>query len=94
MPAVARFRASEGHLVICGDDKLAYRLAQELTSRYRERVTVILFRPPVNITIENTQDQVYRTGGPRALPSGQVTCGSLVPQVIDKGTRHGCSRSA
>ena len=42
MPPVARFRASEGHLVICGDDKLAYRVAQELTTRYRERVTVIL----------------------------------------------------
>ncbi len=42
MPPLARFRASEGHLVICGDDKLAHRLAQELTTRYRERVTVIL----------------------------------------------------
>jgi Trk K+ transport system NAD-binding subunit len=42
MPPVARFRASEGHLVVCGDDKLAYRVAQELTGRYRERVTVIL----------------------------------------------------
>ncbi len=42
MPPVARFRASEGHLVICGDDKLAYRVAQDLTTRYRERVTVIL----------------------------------------------------
>ena len=33
MPPVARFRASEGHLVICGDDKLAYRVAQELATR-------------------------------------------------------------
>jgi len=42
MPPAARFRASEGHLVVCGDDKLSYRLVQELTTRYRERVTVIL----------------------------------------------------
>jgi len=42
MPPVTRFRASEGHLLICGDDKLAHRVAQELTTRYRERVTVIL----------------------------------------------------
>jgi Trk K+ transport system NAD-binding subunit len=42
MPPVARFGASESHLIICGDDKLAYRVAQELTTRYRERVTVIL----------------------------------------------------
>lgn len=42
MPSVPRFRPSVGHLVICGDDKLTFRLAEELTSRYREQVTVIL----------------------------------------------------
>src|SRR5450755_1225477 len=42
MPPVTRFRASEGHLLIYGDDKLAHRVARELTTRYRERVTVIL----------------------------------------------------
>src|SRR5579875_2858281 len=42
MPSVPRFRPSAGHLVICGDDKLTFRLAEELTSRYREQVTVIL----------------------------------------------------
>jgi len=42
MPPVTRFRASEGHLLICGDDKLAHQVARELTTRYRERVTVIL----------------------------------------------------
>jgi Trk K+ transport system NAD-binding subunit len=30
------------HLVVCGDDPLAYRLVEELVSRYRVRVTVIL----------------------------------------------------
>ena len=42
MPPVARFRAPEGHLIVCGDDMLAFRVAQELTTRYRERVTAIL----------------------------------------------------
>ena len=42
MPPVARFRASEGHLIVCGDDMLAFRVTQELTTRYRERVTAIL----------------------------------------------------
>src|ERR1700684_772668 len=42
MPPVARFRASENHLIVCVDDMLAFRVAQELTSRYRERVTAIL----------------------------------------------------
>jgi Trk K+ transport system NAD-binding subunit len=42
MPPVARVRAPEGHLIVCGDDMLAFRVAQELTTRYRERVTAIL----------------------------------------------------
>src|ERR1700760_2626554 len=42
MPPTVRFRASEGHLIVCGDDMLAFRVAQELTTRYRERVTAIL----------------------------------------------------
>ena len=42
MPPVARFRAPESHLIVCGDDMLAFRVTQELTSRYRERVTAIL----------------------------------------------------
>jgi Trk K+ transport system NAD-binding subunit len=29
-------------LIVCGDDMLAFRVAQELTTRYRERVTAIL----------------------------------------------------
>jgi Trk K+ transport system NAD-binding subunit len=42
MPSVSRLRPASGHLVICGDDKLTFRLAEELTNRYREHVTVIL----------------------------------------------------
>ena len=38
--AISRVRGTPRHLA--GDDKLAYRVAQELTTRYRERVTVIL----------------------------------------------------
>jgi len=39
MPAVPR---RGGHLVVCGDGPLSYRITEELTSRYGERVTVIL----------------------------------------------------
>lgn len=42
MPPVTRLRAPGDHLVICGDDRLALRVAEELTYRYHERVTVIL----------------------------------------------------
>ncbi|HEU5388648.1 MAG TPA: NAD-binding protein, partial [Streptosporangiaceae bacterium] len=43
MPALPR-RADRrgGHLIVCGDGPLAYRITEELTSRYGERVTVIL----------------------------------------------------
>jgi Trk K+ transport system NAD-binding subunit len=44
MPALPR-RAEErrgDHLIVCGDGPLAYRITEELTSRYGERVTVIL----------------------------------------------------
>lgn len=38
----ARSRAGRTHMVVCGDDALASRIAEELTIRYGEKVTVIL----------------------------------------------------
>jgi Trk K+ transport system NAD-binding subunit len=37
-----RQRARRDHLVVCGGDALAFRMVEELTVRYGERVTVIL----------------------------------------------------
>ena len=43
MPTVPRRRnARPGHLVVCGDQSLAFLLTEELTTRYGEDVTVIL----------------------------------------------------
>jgi len=43
MPALPRRNDRRGdHLIVCGDGPLAYRIAEELTTRYGERVTVIL----------------------------------------------------
>ncbi len=43
MPALPRRADHRGdHLVVCGDGPLAYRITRELTSRYGERVTVVL----------------------------------------------------
>jgi Trk K+ transport system NAD-binding subunit len=43
MPGIPRRADRRGdHLIVCGDGPLAYRIAEELTSRYDERVTVIL----------------------------------------------------
>ncbi len=38
MPALPQ---SGNHFIVCGDGPLAYRITEELTSRYREQVTVI-----------------------------------------------------
>jgi Trk K+ transport system NAD-binding subunit len=40
--AALRPRARRDHLVVCGGDSLAFRMVEELTVRYAERVTVIL----------------------------------------------------
>jgi Trk K+ transport system NAD-binding subunit len=43
MPALPRRADHHGdHLIVCGDGPLAYRITEELTSRYGERVTVVL----------------------------------------------------
>jgi Trk K+ transport system NAD-binding subunit len=42
VPEDAQPRAGHNHLVVCGDDALASRIAEELTIRYGEEVTVIL----------------------------------------------------
>src|ERR1700730_5745676 len=43
MPALPRRADRLGdHHVVCGDGPLAYRITEELTSRYGERVTVVL----------------------------------------------------
>jgi Trk K+ transport system NAD-binding subunit len=42
MSPALRQRAHRDHLVVCGGDALAYRMVEELTVRYAERVTVIL----------------------------------------------------
>ena len=43
MPALPRHADGRGdHLIVCGDGPLSYRITEELTSRYGERVTVIL----------------------------------------------------
>jgi Trk K+ transport system NAD-binding subunit len=37
-----RLTQDRNHLIVCGDDALAYRIVEELTTNYHERVTVLL----------------------------------------------------
>jgi len=41
-PVPRRLNHYRDHLIVCGDDALAFRIVEELTARYGERVTVIL----------------------------------------------------
>jgi hypothetical protein len=41
-PPVPRLAARRDHLVVCGDDALAVRVIEELTTTYGEDVTVLL----------------------------------------------------
>jgi Trk K+ transport system NAD-binding subunit len=41
-PVPRRLRQDRNHLIVCGDDALAYRVVEELTTNYGERVTVLL----------------------------------------------------
>ena len=42
MPPLSRLAARRDHLVVCGDDPLAARVIEELTTTYGEEVTVLL----------------------------------------------------
>ncbi|MGI8450998.1 MAG: hypothetical protein ACR2MP_28215 [Streptosporangiaceae bacterium] len=41
-PVPRRLTQDRNHLIVCGDDALAYRIVEELTTNYGERVTVLL----------------------------------------------------
>ena len=41
-PVPRRLTQDRNHLIVCGDDALAYRVVEELTTNYGERVTVLL----------------------------------------------------
>jgi Trk K+ transport system NAD-binding subunit len=92
MPSVTRFRPSGArssgpagpagpagdHLVICGDDKLTLRLAEELTSRYGERVTVIL--PSKR---RHQGPHIERLPGVRVIEQAELTSESFAEAQIE-----------
>ena len=42
MPPLSRLAARRDHLIVCGENTLAARVIQELTTTYDEEVTVLL----------------------------------------------------
>jgi len=56
------------HFIVCGDGPLAYRIAEELTSRYREQVTVI-----VPSRRKNSGPRISALPGVRVLERAELT---------------------
>ena len=65
MPALP---PSGNHFIVCGDGPLAYRIADELTSRYREQVTVI-----VPARRKNSGPRISALPGVRVLERPELT---------------------
>jgi Trk K+ transport system NAD-binding subunit len=68
-----RPRARRDHLVVCGGDSLAFRLVEELTVRYGERVTVIM--PAAD---RGYGPQLARLPGVRIIERAEVDRGALL----------------
>ncbi|MFF8970044.1 potassium channel family protein [Streptomyces sp. NPDC014995] len=78
-PQPARGGPRTGHMIVCGDDALAERLAAELTAVYRERVTLVVPpsahrsgpagpAPRVSALLGRIQVAMNRTDGDLAAP--------------------------
>jgi Trk K+ transport system NAD-binding subunit len=65
MPALP---PSGNHFIVCGDGPLAYRIVEELTSRYREQVTVI-----VPSRRKNSGPRISALPGVRVLERAELT---------------------
>ena len=85
MPPVARFRAPEGHLIVCGDDMLAFRVTQELTTRYRERVIAVL--PSKR---QGLGPDIDRLPGTRVIERAELTSQAFTDAQITSARRSPC----
>ncbi len=65
LPNQSQPGAAEGHMVVCGDDGLAHRLAAELRGVYREQVTLVV--PPAGAAGVPARTQLSPVGRASAL---------------------------
>jgi Trk K+ transport system NAD-binding subunit len=72
-PAGLRPRPRRDHLVVCGGDSLTFRLVEELTVRYGERVTVIM--PAAS---RGYGPQLTRLPGVRIIERAELDRGALL----------------
>lgn len=94
LPQPARPVVRPGHMIVCGDDALAERLAAELASVYRERVTLVVPGAPRSAPTASTSALYGRvqaamrrgggnTHGPRVIQAPVLDEAALV----EAGTR-------
>ncbi|GKQ38999.1 potassium transporter TrkA [Streptomyces sp. A012304] len=80
-PQPARRVPRSGHMIVCGDDALAERLADELTAVYRERVTLVV--PPAPRTGTVARARASALLGRVQSVIGRTDTGPDAPRVLE-----------
>ncbi|MGJ5830766.1 potassium channel family protein [Streptomyces ossamyceticus] len=80
-PQRSRQAPGSGHMIVCGDDALAERLAGELTSVYRERVTLVV--PPAPGTGTVARARASALLGRVQSVIGRADAGTDAPRVLE-----------
>lgn len=80
-PQRSRQAPGSGHMIVCGDDALAERLAGELTSVYRERVTLVV--PPAPGTGTVARARASALLGRVQSVIGRTDAGTDAPRVLE-----------
>ncbi len=76
-PVQRRLNHYRDHLIVCGDDPLAFRIVEELTARYSERVTVIL--PSRE---RSTAPRIARLPGVRVIERAELDSGAFADAQV------------
>jgi Trk K+ transport system NAD-binding subunit len=76
-PVTRRLNHYQDHLIVCGDDPLAFRIVEELTARYGERVTVI-----VPSREHSTAPRIARLPGVRVIERAELDSGAFADAQV------------
>ena len=77
-PVPRRLNHYHDHLIVCGDDALAFRIVEELTARYGERVTVI-----VPSRERSNAPRIARLPGVRVIERAELDSGAFADAQVE-----------
>ncbi|MFI2432671.1 NAD-binding protein [Streptomyces sp. NPDC018693] len=81
IPQPARGLPPLGHMIVCGDDALAERLAAELTTVYRERVTLVV--PPARAAAPAQRARTSALLSRMQAVMGRAEANAAAPRVVE-----------